>query len=64
MATPAASTSRTASRLMTGIAPGSPRQTGQVCELGGAPSRSLEQPQNIFEAVRSCTWISMPMTAS
>src|SRR6185436_7900490 len=43
---------------------GSPRQTGQVLALGGASAASLAQPQNIFEAVRSWTWISMPITTS
>ena len=64
MAMPVARTSSTARRLMTGSVPGRPRQTGQVREFGGASSMSVEQPQNIFEAVLSWTWISMPMTAS
>ena len=64
MARPVASTCRTAARLMTGRAPGRPRQTGQVRAFGAVSAASLEQPQNILEAVRSWTWISMPMTAS
>jgi len=40
---------------MTGSAPGSPRQTGQVFEFGAAPLTSVEQLQNIFDAVRSWT---------
>lgn len=36
-----------AALLGTGSAPGSPRQTGQVCVLGAAPNSSL-QPQNIL----------------
>ena len=31
--------------------------------FGGSPKES-SQPQNIFVAVASCTWISRPMTAS
>src|SRR5688572_18514223 len=50
-------------RLRTGSAPGRPRQTGQTCEFGGAP-KSVRQPQKILVAVRSCAWISSPMTAS
>jgi hypothetical protein len=38
----------------TGRAPGIPRQTGQVCELGSAPN-FVEQPQNILVSVRSWT---------
>jgi hypothetical protein len=49
---------------MVGNAPGSPRQTGQTWVLGSAPSYAVEQPQNIFDAVRSWQWTSMPMTAS
>src|SRR5262245_15324793 len=64
MARPVARTCRTASRLRTGSAPGSPRQTGHVRAFGWASAGSLAQPQNIFDAVRSWTWISMPMTAS
>ena len=47
--------------LSTGSAPGRPRQTGQVCVLGGSPKDSW-QPQNIFVRVASWTWISRPMT--
>src|ERR1700729_3499682 len=53
----------TARALATGRLPGSPRQTGQVRVLGGSPKES-SQPQNIFVAVASCTWISRPMTGS
>src|SRR5215471_1183745 len=53
----------TASRLSTGSAPGSPRHTGQVLELGGSPKR-VEQEQKIFDLVRSCTCTSSPITAS
>src|SRR6476661_53705 len=49
--------------LTTGSAPGRPRQTGQVCELGSAPS-SVEHPQNILVLVPSSTWTSRPMTGS
>ncbi len=47
----------------TGSEPGRPRQTGQVCVLGSAPN-TVEQPQNIFEAVFSSTWTSRPSTGS
>src|SRR4051812_25113774 len=49
---------------MTGRAPGRPRQTGHVCVLGGASAYAFEQPQNIFEAVLSWQWTSIPITAS
>jgi len=64
MASPVAMTYSTARPLMTGSAPGRPRQTGQQWLLGEAPSYAVEQAQNIFDAVRSWQWISMPMTAS
>src|SRR5438552_10013562 len=50
-------------RLRTGSDPGNPRQTGQISVLGGAPNVT-GQAQNIFDAVKSCTWISKPMTTS
>src|SRR5436190_6155541 len=53
----------TASRFRTGSAPGKPRHTGQVLELGGAPN-FVEQPQKILERVRSWTCTSSPMTGS
>src|SRR5207249_1380404 len=53
----------TAFRLRTGSDPGRPRQTGQISVLGGAPNVT-GQAQNIFDAVKSCTWISKPMTTS
>ena len=34
--------------LATGSEPGSARQTGQTCVLGGAPN-AVGQPQNIFD---------------
>ena len=49
--------------LATGRAPGRPRQTAQVCVFGSAPN-SVEQPQNIFDAVPSSTCVSSPMTGS
>ena len=49
--------------LATGSAPGRPRQTGQIWVFGSAPN-SVEQPQNIFEAVPSSTWVSRPITGS
>ncbi len=51
----------TARRLRTGSVPGNPRQTGQVAELGGAPTVT-GQAQNILERVRSWAWTSSPMT--
>jgi hypothetical protein len=53
----------TAASLATGSEPGRPRQTGQVWVLGSAPN-VVEQPQNIFEAVPSSTWVSRPITGS
>ena len=47
----------------TGNAPGIPRHTGQTLVFGGAPNL-LEQPQKIFESVRSWTWTSSPITGS
>ena len=44
-------------------APGRPRQTGQVCELGDWPY-SVEQPQKILVLVVSWTCTSRPMTVS
>src|SRR5439155_24376269 len=64
---PSASAARiansTARRLSTGSAPGNPKHTGHSCVFGSAPNRVL-QPQKIFVAVRSCAWISRPMTGS
>jgi hypothetical protein len=64
IAAPVASTSSTARRLITGSAPGSPRQTGQTWLFGRAPSYAVEHEQNIFDAVRSWQCTSTPMTAS
>ena len=47
----------------TGSDPGSPRQTGQVWVFGSAPN-TVEQPQNIFDAVFSSTCTSRPSTGS
>src|SRR5688572_27021377 len=55
--------SSTARSFRTGIAPGSPRQTGQMLVFGGAPNVVL-QPQKILLAVSSWQWISRPMTGS
>jgi hypothetical protein len=41
---------------------GCARQMGQTLVLGGA--RAVEQPQKALVWVLSCTWHSMPMTAS
>ncbi len=53
----------TARAFATGRLPGRPRHTAHVRVLGGSPNDS-SQPQNIFVAVASCTWISRPMTGS
>src|SRR5579864_6198729 len=53
----------TALRLSTGSAPGRPRHTGQTWVLGAAPNAALH-PQKILDAVRSCAWISRPITGS
>ncbi len=55
--------SSTASRLNTGSAPGSPRQTGQTLVFGGAP-KLVGQPQKILVRVASWQWTSRPMTGS
>src|ERR1700741_1489021 len=55
--------SSTAFLFSTGSAPGRPRQTGQVFELGGSPKR-VEQEQKALVAVFSCTWTSSPITGS
>jgi hypothetical protein len=52
-----------AASLATGSEPGRPRHTGHVWVLGSAPN-VVEQPQNIFEAVPSSTWVSRPITGS
>ena len=52
-----------ASRLGTGSAPGSPRQTGHTLVLGAASKRA-GHPQNIFDSVDNSTWVSRPITAS
>src|SRR5437588_8117882 len=53
----------TARSFATGRLPGSPRQTAHACVFGSSPKDS-SQPQNILVAVRSCTWISSPITGS
>ena len=53
----------TALALTTGSDPGRPRQTGQTCVLGSAP-KTVEQPQNILDAVFSSTWTSRPRAGS
>ena len=57
-------TNSTARRLITGSTPGSARQTGQTWVFGAASAYVFEHAQNIFDAVLSWQWISMPMTAS
>src|SRR4029077_11958196 len=55
--------SSTALSFRTGNAPGSARHTGHVLTLGAAP-KSVEQPQNAFVRVLSCTGRSSPTTIS
>src|SRR5690242_14290327 len=62
VASPARMAYSTTFLFSTGSAPGIPRQTGQVWELGEAPNL-VEQPQKILVLVRSWTWTSRPMTA-
>ena len=62
-ASPTRSAWSTASRLATGSIPGCARQTVQTLVFGASPYR-FRQRQNIFVCVRSCTWISSPITAS
>jgi len=51
---------RNASSFITGNAPGSPRQTGQVCLFGSEPN-STGEAQNIFDRVLSWTCTSNPI---
>src|SRR5512134_478135 len=53
----------TASRFATGRVPGSARSTAHACVLGAAPN-AVDAPENIFERVLSCAWVSSPMTIS
>src|SRR5258707_15053103 len=62
-ALPALMAISTTARLSDGSAPGRPRHTWHTCVLGGAPNAG-EQPQKIFDLVRSCAWTSSPMTGS
>src|SRR4029078_10823429 len=59
---PVSTVMRSASSFITGNAPGSPRQTGQVCVFGSAPN-STGEPQNILDRVLSCTCTSRPSVA-
>src|SRR5208282_2972705 len=59
----ASAANSTAFLFNTGNAPGSPRHTGHTFVFGGSPKR-VEHEQKIFDAVRSCTWTSSPMTGS
>src|SRR5260221_6458880 len=54
---------RTARSLVTGRAPGSPRQVGQIFRLGAPPNRA-EHAQKSLVAVSSCAWTSRLMTVS
>ena len=53
----------TAPRFTTGSTPGSAISTALACVLGGAPN-AVDAPENIFDAVESCAWVSSPMTIS
>jgi hypothetical protein len=61
VASPARMAYSTTFLFSTGKAPGNPRQTGQVWEFGSEPN-FVEQPQKIFELVRSWAWTSSPIT--
>src|SRR6266567_4058228 len=61
VARPALMAYSTTFSFSTGRAPGKPKQTGQVCELGWEPKR-VEQPQNILVLVVSWVCTSSPMT--
>src|SRR6266705_71877 len=67
MCRPSASAARAASstarQFRTGKAPGRPRHTGQVLELGSSPNR-VEHRQKIFDSVLSWAWTSSPMIVS
>src|SRR3989338_7931679 len=54
----------TASRLITGNAPGCPINTGQTLTLGCFSRGSLRHPQNILCLVLSSAWTSKPITGS
>jgi len=49
--------------FITGNTPGIPRQIGHTLELGSFPN-CVEQPQNVFDLVKSCAWTSRPITGS
>src|SRR5262245_27574419 len=53
----------TAPRFATGSVPGSAMSTAEACVFGAAP-KAVGAPENIFERVESCAWVSRPMTIS
>ncbi|MNR43029.1 hypothetical protein D3C85_1616110 [compost metagenome] len=53
----------TTSLFNLGNAPGSAKETGDMCSLGFAPNEALSD-ENIFDCVFNCTWISRPDTNS
>jgi hypothetical protein len=63
VATPVLMAKSTTFSFNTGRAPGNPRQTGQVWELGWLP-KEVAQPQKILVSVVSWAWTSSPMTTS
>ena len=62
-ASPALIANSTTRLFNTGSTPGRPAQTGQAFSLGARPN-AVEQPQKIFDSVRSWAWTSSPMTGS
>ena len=63
VATPSRIAISSAALLNVGSAPGRPRTTGSVSELGGAPN-VIADDENALEWVASWTWISRPITGS
>src|SRR5215468_3221137 len=53
----------TAPRFATGSVPGSAMSTAEACVFGAAP-KAVAAPENIFERVESCAWVSRPTTIS
>ncbi|MCY1179659.1 hypothetical protein D9M73_200680 [compost metagenome] len=63
MARPNLQAMRTASSLSTGRVPGIARSTRLAWVLASAP-KVVALPENIFDWVESCAWISSPITVS
>src|SRR5690554_859295 len=63
MASPNFTAMRAASLLKTGSTPGSAMSTAHACVFGSAPYL-VDAPENALLLVKSCVWISSPMTGS